>query len=222
MAGSIIHHAPAGGKYSDIREAGEKTLATFCDNFPVSQSSFILPVLWETNHPENLKSEAEVSAADRPGLQGLERNIHGERAEYQLYRVLNSHIRQFPADSILAMLSYRLDNDNSRNLKKKAIQKELPQINLKDVNTHREHDAIIIVRNIGVVLVEVKTSAKLENLAKGEEQLRSSEEFVRQVYAAYGGHNLPRLKLIILERKTSTPTSPAAYNYCHLMYMMIF
>ena len=53
---NIQHNAPAGQKYSSIRDAGEKTLATHCKKFPQSpdRESFILPILFKSAHPENV------------------------------------------------------------------------------------------------------------------------------------------------------------------------
>ena len=86
MNQQITHNAPAGKKYKSIRDAGEQTLAIHCDKFPqnTSNESFLLPVLFETSHPENIKSAAGLPASDQRGLKGLEVNIHGERGEYEV------------------------------------------------------------------------------------------------------------------------------------------
>ena len=182
MAVRIQHNAPAGKKYASIRDAGEQTLATYCDRYPQSHDrlSFIIPVLFQTNHPENVEEHPiGLSAADQNDHTGLKINIRGERGEYEVYKAFYSLVRSSPIESILVLFGYDLDNKNGQHLKEHAITKELPGINLSRVNMRREHDFIVFVRYLGVVLCEGKSSASPQNMAIAEAQLRNSETFVK-------------------------------------------
>ena len=166
MAGRPQHYAPGGLKYKSIQDAGEQTLAQYCDRYPQSphRKSYILPVLFETIHPENVaQNTVGFSAADQGKFTGLDNNIRGERGEYEVYRVFYTLIRESPNESLLALCGYKLDNDNSRYLKKHAIMAELPNIDLSGVHMRKEHDMVVFVRYLGVVLCEVKTSASTDN-----------------------------------------------------------
>ena len=62
-----------------------------------------------------------------------------------------------------------------------------------------EHDFVILVKNIGVILVEVKASSSPGNVGKDEKQLNSGQSFVRSLLNAISTNStlFPVTKLIL-------------------------
>ena len=78
----IQHNAPAGKIYNSIQHAGQSTLIQFCDNFPNTAKSFMLPSVPQTKYPDIFDHNQNVVPKDRNKFAGYIANVDGEREEY--------------------------------------------------------------------------------------------------------------------------------------------
>ena len=207
----VHHNAPAGQKYTSIQDAGRSTLETYCDKYPNTTSSFVIPNLFPSAFPDVIDNP-QVSLTDKQKKQfdGFVRNLAGEREEYEIYLAFNSLTRKSPAHPILVIWGLKFDSDNSRAIKRNALKSELPSIQLGPGEMSQEKDFIIFVRNCGVVFGEVKKSASEVNIEKAEEQLEKAVDFFQKMMRAIvgpSGRELPISKLILVPSESGP--SPA-------------
>ena len=82
----VNHNAPAGQTYSSIQDAGKSTLQTYCDNYPNTSSSYLLPNIFLTSFPDVIDNP-QVTLTDKQKRQfdGFVGNLKGEREEYDIY-----------------------------------------------------------------------------------------------------------------------------------------
>ena len=62
-------------------------------------------------------------------------------------------------DQFIVLKNVDLDNHNDNSVKENELRKELPTIDLSHNNMKSEHDIVLIIRNVGVILLEVKASS---------------------------------------------------------------
>ena len=220
MAHQQVHHnAPAGQTYPSIQEAGRSTLETYCNKYPNTPSSHVLPNLFLTSFPDVIDNP-QVTLTDKQKRQfdGFVGNLMGEREEYDVYIAFTSLARKSPANPILVIWGLKFDSDNSRAIKRNALKQELPSIQLGPGEMSQEKDFIIFVRSCGVVFGEVKKSATFVNIEKAEEQLENSVNFFQKVMHSISGPNgplFPTSKLILIPNENgpspTNKTSPGSH-----------
>jgi len=148
-------------------------------------------------------------------------NLAGEREEYEMYLAFASIARKSPANPILVLWASKFDSDNGRAIKRKALIRELPSIQLGPEDMSQEKDFIIFIRDCGVVFGEVKRSATQVNIEKGEQQLEKAENFFQKVMRAISGPNeplLPTSKLILIPREIGPSPATKTSSGCRLVY----
>ena len=197
----IVHNAAAGSKYGGIHHAGQTLLSKYCTRYPRQHTlSHQLPPLSPTKFPGIISLNKDKSTQKQDAqFDGININKYGEKCEYLAHAAFTTLItRTTPDPPILAINNFSLDEYN-KNLKMRALKRELPELNLKGVKTTGEHDMLVFVQNKGVVLVEIKPWNSEYHIKKAEEQLNKIERFLTRVNQAIsGGKPLISQKLIII------------------------
>ena len=139
----VRHNAPAGGTYTSIKDAGKETLKTYCDKYPNTSSSFVLPSMFQTTFPDIVQNyQVGLTDKQKRKFDGFVANLTGERAEYDIYMEFQSIARKPLSDPILVIWGMKFDSDNSQNIKLRTLASELPSIRLKRGDMSKEKDFI--------------------------------------------------------------------------------
>ena len=86
-------------------------------------------------------------------------NQTGEIAEYKVFRMLHQLCNVKQNDQFIVLKNVDLDNNNDNSIKEDELRMELPTIDLSHINMNSEHDIMLIIRNVGIILLEVKASS---------------------------------------------------------------
>ena len=209
---------PAGSRYRSMEDAGAHILRQHCSGFPKTNESTMIPTIGDTVYKEALRKRSNLSKKEDGQYSGMERNVRGELDEKIMADVLLKMIRQSDlSPAILVIRSFQVDQDNSKSLKRDAL--ELEGIDLDDLDNagltlRGEHDFLILVKYLGIVFGEVKGSNSDGNITSAEKQLNEVNCFVQALYAHVNDQTrdkFPTYPLIITPRETSpSPTAPTS------------
>ena len=214
--GKISHIAPAGEVYESIEDAGKYMLKQNCPLFYESRGSSILPPIF-INTFTDVKDQAGrmVPGADvdkdktKEGkFRGAMNKQRGEDNEILVFKrfeqILNSEDTDFSGDNCHLILKgfslekYKLD---AISLMLPCLQKQIIEFSSAKKKHNMiefgETDLLIIVQNIGVVVVEIKSS--FANQHKGVRQARRMKDFVNIVSSSLAEDIcLPVVKCVIV------------------------
>ena len=127
----IRSFGPAGSKYNSVQEAGKWLLTTYCEGFPSTTQSFILPSFNEREVNELLEARP---GADPNKFRGMEIRQTGEEAENIVYNIIVRMIRQKNlTNPILVLKTFTMDQDNTKNLRKNALEDDIPDLDLDEI-----------------------------------------------------------------------------------------
>ena len=168
MMTTSIHNVPVtvttfgpAGTPQNLRESGANLLDTFCNSYPDTETHTLLPGFFGDNITELIEPKENLSRKQEDRVHGRAINQAGEDHEITVFNFFVRLIRQKNlSDTLLVMRTFEMDTKNPMNMKRRALTSLLPSINLTSVNTEAENDFVILVKNLGVVFVEVKGSTK--------------------------------------------------------------
>ena len=163
-----------------IEDVGNQLLHEHCHGYTTSSSSHLIPTVFNNQYPEErdnstgaipLPTHRMLSKKERDRYTGIMVNQAGELCEYEVYKLF--HQLQFVplSEPFLLLWSLDLDNTNDRSIKETQLKLEFPSLDLSRVNMKGELDFVVIVKHVGVVLIECKASARPEQLEKSRQQL---------------------------------------------------
>ena len=156
---SVVHNAPAGDKYDKgVYQAGQTLLSKYCTHYPRQHTlSHQIPPLCPTKFPGIISLDKSKSTRKQDAqFEGLQVNKYGERCEYLVHSAFTTLIKTTTPDPpILVVNNFSLDEYNQFH-KISALKGELPGLKLKGVKTNGEHDMVVFVKDMGVVLIEIK------------------------------------------------------------------
>ena len=166
----MAHHvAPAGGTYKDVFDAGRKNLILQAREFPYRSNSASLPPIFTTNFTERIDAStgkpvirndlqnptAALKYKERKKYEGIVANQAGNEGERIVFEKLNALVSQHPADAVLVMYNFEMNWPKFQALSC-DVPSTLPKLQFVKRNTMLQIDFLIIVRNIGLIFVEVK------------------------------------------------------------------
>ena len=218
----IIHHAPAGSRYSSIEEAGRSLLKTNFSGFLERKSHQIIPPIFLNRCPEETDSEGFLVPGPgfaKDDLKGENNEKVGEDLEIRVFQQIEKIFGKTPAISGFTDPELFWRGMTIPKYKMEAFLKEYPQVTAetdqfrkkyttKKSTTFGESDLMVLVQDVGLVVVEIKRSAK--KIKDGIKQCRRMQEFASLVFKVCStGINLPVVKVVIVG-ESQILTSPNA------------
>ena len=208
---ATISHAPAGSVYNSIQHAGECILRDNADAYPNTTSSTLLPPLFTSVHPEPrdatgdiLKTKRLLDSKEENAYRGIKTNAIAEEAEYGVFTAFERLISKDITPPLLILQSFDI------NRRTQIFDREMGG-NFKSIIRAGEFDAVVFVQNLGIVIIEVKSSTIL--LPKAETQLAKGVQFFRHIYHHIGSHALPVTKMVVFPGElTPSPVNPTSSN----------
>ena len=195
--------------------AGDRIIAEYCTQYESTTTrSYMLPPAVSSNYPEERDPANDTIPKPRYSLTrreegkyiGIRNNQRGELAENRVYDALHKFIYASTTDQFLVLKNLDLDNNNNMNIKENLLIHQLSHVNLTAVSMRGEHDFVIIVKHIGIILLESKASAAGNNIQSAEDQLSNGRELI---CAIMGGVK----KVIFLpNEQTPSPTGLTAHG----------
>ena len=169
---AIVNHlAGAGSHYKDLFDAGNRKLQLHCQEFPVKNNSSLIPPIYTSKYTEYI-NPATGKPDIRPDLQnpvtahqleeiraydGLVLNQSGAECERIVFEKINSIVKTQPADAMLVFFNYVVNWPKCQ-----AMSVDVPtstsdlQKFIHQLGSEFEVDFLILVRNLGLIIVEVK------------------------------------------------------------------
>ena len=181
----------------------------------------MLPPAVDSKYPE--ERDTTTDTIPKPRLTrreegkyiGLRNNQRGEMGENRVYAAIHQYIHTNTADQFLVLKNLDLDNNNGKNIKANLLIHQL-QTDLSQVDMRGEHDFVVVVKDVGVILLEVKNSAAGTNISSAEKQLSNGCELMRALMGSVKGTGtlqVPIEKVIVLpNEQTPSPTMSTAYK----------
>ena len=238
---SYINHAAAGTTFQSMEDAGQYILDVYCHNFPHTESSFILPPIFPTTFPECRDSSTkEIVKRQLPPLTRKEENKFrgiqvrqvGDVRENIVFSSLKKLIVTKETNPMLVLNSYRYNYYVCEALTQqyRHISNEMEtfkksfHVNYK--NIHGEHDIVILIKRVGLVFVEIKTSSTPVNVVKAEQQLARIQQFMSILISCVAPSTcstsvnlgLPVVKIIMVPYDTQTSIGLQAKGGCLHFY----
>ena len=224
MAFSVRHNAPAGEAYGSICEAGKALLSSNGLQILEGRGNVLLPPIFVNEFTEakgkggsvqsrQLHTKQEVNA-----FRGILNRKHGEDNEVLIHKYF---------DHLLHDRSQSLENDSLHHqhmvlkgltmekFKINALLYDFPKLENQiktflDKNKVKNHfkigetDFIVIVKDLGFVAVEVKSSEG--QILEGRRQCERIENFAKIIFSQYSATlQLPVTKLVIVCSDDSHP-----------------
>ena len=145
---------------------------------------------------------------DREAYEGLVGNHAGSEAERIVFEKLNNMVRTQPADAILVLYNYEV------NLPKiQALSVDVPATTkylhcfLTRTSPNLQVDFLILVRNVGVILIEVKRTDNPQSMEKATKQLGRAGRFFNIIAIATKCFDMPIVKMVIYSESSAQPTT---------------
>ena len=211
MASSTIVSScgPAGQNYESINDAGKQTLLQYFDTFPNTSHSFIVPPVFRTSYPESLDTPSKtIERPPRPLTKeeenkylGIVLNSQGEQAECRGFQVFEKLVKQSNHQPKIIFQGFK--PDTTRFAKRTALENELG-MSLNHLKMQAEYDFLVLVKDLGVVLVEVKLKLSEQVLRKAQQQLHDGAQIFNTLMPS--SNRLPVVKMIFAPVE-STPSS---------------
>ena len=200
--------------HNSILQAGKEWLKDFCFQFPNGSKSTIHPIIFDSKYKaardknNNIPQNPCLKAKDKGKVIGLSVNQYGEMAEHQTYRLFYElTTREYSANTYLILRSFALDCDNGEDIRRNTLEKELGSINLTGIPTNGESDFVMMVKDIGIILIEVKT----KTIGNAEAQLDRGCAFFHELLKAISPKSAyfhPIARIVVLPfNKDPTPNS---------------
>ena len=212
-------HAPAGQTYSGIEEAGKCTLRDNANGFPNTDSSSMLPPQFRTEYPDPRDETGDIAKKigplNRRGCNtfvGKIANANAEDAEYAVFQVFEKIVNRDNNPPLLVIRNFELDRHLSKPFHTAVLSAEL-RMNFNGVFTRGEFDTVVFIKNVGLLLIEIKSRHTVKQLAKAEDQLKNGALFFQHIYNHLTSTALPVVKMVIFSHETSpSPNQPTASN----------
>ena len=170
----ITNSAPAGAFYRNIFHAGHQNLNLHARQFPYQPNSAILPPIYTSKYTERI-DPATNKPVPRPDLvnpttaqqheewkhyEGLVGTHSGSEAEWLMFQQLDAMVQKQSSDAILVLHSFAMNEP-----KMQALSIDVPTTlqklqHFRNHGTKFEADFLILVRNVGIIVVEVKVLLK--------------------------------------------------------------
>ena len=185
----MAHHAaPGGSSYNNIFHAGNQNLILYASSFPYQNTSATVPPFYTTEYPEQIdpttkkpvmrpdlqQPVTDQQHAERREYEGLVANQSGSECERIVFQHLQGVVDQQPSDAILVLHDFQMNYP-----KLHALSIDVP-ITLKELKQFIEKesldfqaDFLVLVKNVGIILIEVKRSYNQESIDKSNRQLAS-------------------------------------------------
>ena len=208
---SIIHQAPVGRRYSSIKDAGKTLLDTNFNGFLDGKSHEIIPPILLNNFPEEVDSKGLIVPGPGFGqsdLEGENNEKMGEDLEIRFFQQIEKvfgmplAVSGFPDPELfwrgLTIPKYKME----------ALLREHPEVTLKveqfqkkytakNSTTFGESDMIVLIRNVGLIVVEIKRSIK--KIKDGIKQCNRMQNFASLVFETCSSDiTLPIVKVVIV------------------------
>ena len=157
-----LNHRSINQQHASIEETGERISRRYFDGFPQTDKSFA-QIKGHNGHKGHKGTRSSRTS--------------GARAEHDVQeafaRLAQQKNQQEPRDpyNFLVLSNAALKPDKVR-----VLRRELPSFTFRGRRIQEgEHDAVVVVKNLGVVLIEVKATPTVGN---AEDQLERVENFV--------------------------------------------
>ena len=222
-----IHHAPAGSSYESLSDAGSTLLREKYTGFLEGTANALLPPIFVNKYPEQIGKDGTI----KPGssihpndtqLKGITINKLGDDFEASIYQRFEQFLHPCLSDSPVQNCHILWKGFTIYDYKMEALLRENPELNQKITEFRKKYttkrgsslgeaDIVILVKYVGVVVIEIKRP--LQKLKKGKQQCQRMAVFSSLVFESCGtSTSLPIVKVVILgepsQGSMSTCTSP--------------
>ena len=166
-----------------------------------------------------------MTTKEQNQLRGIETGKTGELAEHKAFMAMHNLSLQEHPQCFLSLHTLDLDTKSKRCSKRMQLLQELPKLS-DQLNTRLELDVVVLVADLGVISVEVKSSASKENIAKADKQLNESERFFTSIMSAIEDNTktaipIPFVRVICVPDETSPSPSSKTVSGCHILHQDI-
>ena len=176
----MAHHiAPGGATYNNLLDAGNQNLVLHAKSFPYQNNSATIPPFYTTKYPERIdpttkkpvmrpdlqQPVTDQQNAERQEYEGLVTNQSGSECERIVFHHLQGVVNRQPSDAILVLHDFQMNYPKLHALSidvpttlmelKQYVKKESPDF---------QADFLVLVRNVGLILVEVKRTDNQESI----------------------------------------------------------
>ena len=194
--------------------AGNDIIKNCCPGYETSTSSYILPPLFDSEYPEERNPHTlsiplpsrHLTSSEYDRYTGICTNQRGEICENRVFTLFHQMTYSNSSDTFILLRNLDLDNNNDNRVKENELIKELPYIDLSRVSMKGEHDFVMIIKDIGIVLIEVKSTIAGSSIKSAEKQLGNGMALIN---ALIGGikqtthGTIPVAKIIIAPEETT-------------------
>ena len=191
QASSYIHNAPVGAQYKSVWDAGRTMLQQHYQGFLQGTSHAFLPPIFANTYVEEISADGSI----KPGstinpkdsqLKGASINKKGEDFELRVFQRFEHILNSKDDDSVfqdchMLWKGFAIDSFKVNALLKDhpLLQKEISQFRkkytTKRATTFGECDMVVLVKDIGLVVVEIK--GPISKLKKGVHQCSRMVDF---------------------------------------------
>ena len=212
-ASSIIHKAPAGATYKSLLDAGRTMLKEMYPGFVNGTSHALIPPIFVNEYPEQVGSDNKIlrgpsTDVNNKQLLGAVTNKVGEDFETRVFRRFEQMLHPNVSDSPfkdchllwkgLTIPEYKVDALIDEDLAmREEIQKFRKKHSTNGSSFLGEADIVVLVKNVGLVVVEIKRSVKKVN--NGIKQCERMTDFSSLVFDSSGPSLLlPVVKVVVV------------------------
>ena len=189
---TVNHIAGAGSSYTDIYHAGNRNLLLHCQEFPVQNNSSVIPSIYTSKYteyinpatgkpdirPDLLKAGTKWQHDEKRAYDGLVLNRSGAECERIVYEKINDIVKKQPADAMLVFFNYEVNWPKCQ-----ALSCDVPTMTSDLQKFILQHgskfqvDFLILIRNLGLIIVEVKRTEVADSIEKSRKQVNRSSSF---------------------------------------------
>ena len=208
-----VHHAPSGTRYQSILDAGLTMLRKQCNGFLQGTSNTMLPPIFTTSLPEQVGVDGAIipGPSINPGdskLKGVTNNKRGEDLEALVFRRFEQLLHPRLSDLPLQDCQILWQGLKINGFKVDALLADHPHLQqrildfrktftTKNATTFGEADIVVLVKNVGLVVLEIKRS--LPKVKDGKKQSRRMAEFASILFESCSpGIALPVAKVVVV------------------------
>ena len=222
----LSHNAPAGSQYRSLLEAGRTTLELSYPGFLEGKCHALLPPILKNSLPEEIGLDSRIASnpyqlydtKQKRQLEGHSKRKMGEDLEVLVFQrfeqVLQPSQFLWKGFTVSKEKMYILERDHPDLKDKIQNFREKYDLNSNTASIYGEADMMVYVKDVGLVLIEVKCSAK--ELNKGVEQCHKMGDFCSIVFdSSVSGTVLPMIKVVIIGDSSIDSADDASAPPCH-------
>ena len=208
----LVHHAPAGKHYHSIKEAGRTLLDINFGGFLEGKSHATIPPIYVNKNPEEVGDDGLIVPGpgfNKDDLKGADHEKLGEDLEIKVFQQFEKILGK-PIDACgfaipeLLWVSFDIIKYKVAALLSEypglaaAMDKFRKRYTSKAATTFGEADMLFLIKDIGIIAVEIKRS--INKKMAGYKQCKRISDFASLVFDGCAPNNypLPVVKVVVV------------------------